>query len=187
MPNSQGQDVPNNMDDHRKKVITNEIEYWKQNRLLPEHYCDFLLNLYSEGGSESPIKKKRLLSAPVFINIILASLLSLTVFLFYFTELSLFLQISIIIFLGISSFLAAVYLIKNSIFDLIPILSTALLLLIMSVQTVEIIFPGNPVILYIVTALNCLLWIGAGKKWTLVSFKLSGIAGLIILVITIFI
>ncbi|MGE5702036.1 MAG: hypothetical protein ACM32O_05870 [Clostridia bacterium] len=37
------------MDDQRKKIIVKEIEQWRKNHLLPEHYCIFLLNLYTEG------------------------------------------------------------------------------------------------------------------------------------------
>lgn len=37
------------MQDQRKKIIVNEIEHWRKNHLLPEHYCIFLLNLYTEG------------------------------------------------------------------------------------------------------------------------------------------
>lgn len=37
------------MEDQRKKIIVNEIEHWRKNHLLPEHYCVFLLNLYTEG------------------------------------------------------------------------------------------------------------------------------------------
>jgi hypothetical protein len=176
------------MDDHRRKIITNEIKYWKQNRLLPEHYCDFLLNLYTEGISEadstrrySPSRTKGILT------FILIGLLSLSVFFFYFTELSLFLQTALIIFLGISTLAVAIYLVKKSFFDLVLLLSSALLLLITSVQAAELIFPNHPVSLYIVTALNCLLWLSAGVKWKMVSFKLSGIIGLIVLLITIFV
>ncbi len=41
------------MDDIKRKVIVKEIEYWRASRLLPDQYCDFLLNLYLEGESES--------------------------------------------------------------------------------------------------------------------------------------
>lgn len=41
------------MDDQRKRTIIAEIENWRRNHLLPEHYCIFLLNLYTEG--ERPI------------------------------------------------------------------------------------------------------------------------------------
>ncbi|MGZ0052900.1 hypothetical protein [Brevibacillus gelatini] len=37
------------MDDQRKRTIIAEIENWRRNHLLPEHYCIFLLNLYTEG------------------------------------------------------------------------------------------------------------------------------------------
>lgn len=176
------------MDDHRRKIITNEIKYWKQNRLLPEHYCDFLLNLYTEGSSEAPSTLgKRQSRMKALVSFILIGLLSLSVFLFYFTELSLFLQTALITFFGISTLSLALYLFKKSFFDLIPLLASALLILIISVQAVEIILPNQPASLYIVTALNCLLWIAAGMKWTMVSFKLSGIIGLVVLVIAIFI
>ena len=38
------------MPNPRKQIILNEILFWKQNKLLPEHYCDFLMTLYSEGN-----------------------------------------------------------------------------------------------------------------------------------------
>ncbi|WP_232695352.1 hypothetical protein [Brevibacillus daliensis] len=37
------------MDEKRKQIIVSEIEQWRKNNLLPEHYCIFLLNLYTEG------------------------------------------------------------------------------------------------------------------------------------------
>ncbi|AMA72370.1 MULTISPECIES: hypothetical protein [Aneurinibacillus] len=37
------------MNEQKKKIITSEIEYWRTNNLLPRQYCDFLLNLYTEG------------------------------------------------------------------------------------------------------------------------------------------
>lgn len=37
------------MDQKRKQVLILEINSWKQNNLLPGHYCDFLLALYTEG------------------------------------------------------------------------------------------------------------------------------------------
>ena len=50
----------------RKQIIINEIIYWKKNRMLPEHYCDFLLALYTKGNglqdqSKNRFKKKYLI------------------------------------------------------------------------------------------------------------------------------
>lgn len=36
------------LSDEKRKMIAREIEHWRSNRLLPEHYCDFLLNLYRD-------------------------------------------------------------------------------------------------------------------------------------------
>ncbi|WP_423407429.1 hypothetical protein AABM38_16780 [Heyndrickxia sp. MSNUG] len=176
------------MDDQRKKIIVNEINYWKQNRMLPEHYCDFLLNLYTEGITEAePASKKIQFELPRILTVFLLGLLSLSVLLFYFTELSLILQMTIIILFGISSLISGIYLISNSYLKLIPLLATALILLIITIQAAEISFPDNTYILYFVTIANCLLWVIAGVKWKMISFKISGIAGIIILFITIFI
>lgn len=40
------------MDQERRKVIVKEIEQWQRSKLLPDQYCDFLLNLYLEEGEE---------------------------------------------------------------------------------------------------------------------------------------
>ncbi len=34
---------------NKEKVILEEIKYWKKNQLLPDHYCDFLIALYTYG------------------------------------------------------------------------------------------------------------------------------------------
>ncbi len=42
------------MSDERKKIIVTEIERWRRSKLLPEHYCDFLMNLYMDEHTERP-------------------------------------------------------------------------------------------------------------------------------------
>ncbi|WP_281888187.1 hypothetical protein [Paenibacillus sp. YYML68] len=42
------------MDDKKKIMMIHEIEHWRRSRLLPEQYCDFLLNLYVTEGLEKP-------------------------------------------------------------------------------------------------------------------------------------
>lgn len=34
------------MNEERRKIIIREIDYWQRNKLLPDQYCDFLMNLY---------------------------------------------------------------------------------------------------------------------------------------------
>jgi hypothetical protein len=40
------------MEQEKRKIIVYEIEQWRRSKLLPEHYCDFLLNLYDVSPAE---------------------------------------------------------------------------------------------------------------------------------------
>jgi hypothetical protein len=44
------------LDADKRKTIVYEIEHWRKNKLLPEHYCVFLLNLYLEDPADRPKK-----------------------------------------------------------------------------------------------------------------------------------
>lgn len=175
------------MDEQRKNIIINEITYWKQNRMLPEHYCNYLLNLYTEGGSPKQEGRKKLQNESGILSLILFGLLSLSLFLFYFTELSLILQMALPIILVIISFLSLLYVHKKSVQGLLPLMAAFLLLLIATIQGAEFLFPGNQRLLYGISIANCSLWLASGIVWRITSLKLSGAAGLLIIGITIFI
>lgn len=52
------------LSDQRIKIIVKEINYWKENKLLPVVYCDFLLALYTRGeDTESMEKSDELVSS----------------------------------------------------------------------------------------------------------------------------
>ncbi|MDF2657800.1 MAG: hypothetical protein K0Q94_591 [Paenibacillus sp.] len=40
------------MEHDKRTIIVREIEHWRRSKLLPEHYCDFLLNLYDASPVE---------------------------------------------------------------------------------------------------------------------------------------
>lgn len=69
--------------DQKKKIIVQEILYWRNNKLLPDHYCQFLLNLYQEGNTihtsevESNKKKSSMKMGliSILISIIVVSLI----------------------------------------------------------------------------------------------------------------
>lgn len=44
----------NAMEKEKRKLIVTEIEQWRRSKLLPEQYCDFLLNLYLDDADERP-------------------------------------------------------------------------------------------------------------------------------------
>ncbi|MCG7345110.1 hypothetical protein MHZ92_13270 [Sporosarcina sp. ACRSL] len=130
------------MNVQRKKIIMAEINYWKQNKLLPEHYCDFLITLYTQGDHEQEIsateailskKKKKVKLRAVFIQ-------------------SLYILIAFAI-LGISLKLWTLF------------------------------FEGQTILLVGMLIVNCLLWLLAGRLLKLLYFTISGVAGLVMIVI----
>src|SRR4051812_44543873 len=119
------------MDENRKQIIIKEIGYWKNNKLLPEHYCDFLMALYTEGtglqeiNNSSKIRKK---------NLLWLLIIPVIVFTLYFTELSLILQMVFFIILILLGIYLISYFTRNGLLFQIPLILSALLLLFVSVE-----------------------------------------------------
>ncbi|KIQ94791.1 hypothetical protein LH47_01161 [Anoxybacillus thermarum] len=82
------------MEQKRKEIIINEIKYWKQTRLLPEQYCDFLLALYTEGnGDDVETRTKQVPAWAIRATAAMIGIcLSFVLLVIYFTELSFVLQ-----------------------------------------------------------------------------------------------
>ncbi len=175
------------MQHKRKSIIINEINYWKKNRLLPEQYCDYLLAFYTEGNQPKEDRKdvngKFLKSA----NLLFLLLIPMSVFLLYFTELSIILQTAfaiLFIFLGAALFF---YFSRKEIILHIPIITSALILLFYSVDLTAAFFPNQSLPLYINLICNCLIWILIGWKWRLVYLSISGGLGIVTVLVSIFI
>ena len=169
------------MDENRKQIIIKEIGYWKNNKLLPEQYCDFLLALYTEGtglnekSNNSKNRKKMflwLLTIPIIVFIV------------YFTELSLILQmVFAIVFILIGIYLTF-YLKRNGLLFHIPLIISALLLLFVSVELTLTNFPKSTIILYSILMVNCLMWLVGGWKFKQIYFTISGVLGLLLITIS---
>jgi hypothetical protein len=175
------------MSDNRKEIIVKEIRYWKETKLLPEQYCNFLLALYTEGeqingtkvGKRS-IKRKYLLAYTPLL------LVPFGIFI-YFTELSFFLQMTLYALLLLFGFGASFYFFRKATDFIVPMISTALIALLCSVDLATYLFPNNHVSLYVIITLNCLVWFIIGKKAKLLYFCISSILGLLLLIGSIFI
>lgn len=50
------------MDEGKRRIIVAEIKQWRQSKLLPEQYCDFLMNLYRSEQEENRVEDKKLKS-----------------------------------------------------------------------------------------------------------------------------
>ncbi|MFC0473487.1 hypothetical protein ACFFHM_23995 [Halalkalibacter kiskunsagensis] len=172
------------MDEKRKNIIIKKIKNWKQSKLLPDHYCDFLLTLYTEGEQFTKEKERNqfnLLIGQSFISFIMVqSLFVLAVLVIYFTDFSLIMQIAIVIPFSLALLLIATKTI-NSIFSSIYYMNTALLLFLLTNKMVSVVTNGNVTLIMAFTMLHCIVWILAGWKWSNRIFTVAGAIGLFLL------
>lgn len=174
------------MDHDRKKMIIQEILYWKENRMLPEQYCDYLLALYTEGNQPTQSSKTKR-NHQTAISLLPLVLIPISVFFLYFTELSIDLQIGLSIIFMITGIIFVYYFSKKGMFYQVPLAVTAMILLLSTVELTTAIFPESAGILYAVLVVNCLLWLLAGWRLKLIYFSISGTLGLGLLIFSIFI
>ncbi|SFA95817.1 hypothetical protein SAMN04488577_1747 [Bacillus sp. cl95] len=177
------------MNENRRKIIVKEIEYWKQSHMLPEQYCNYLLALYTEGEGETQTdqKKHSILTRNAISYLIHLLILSISLFVIYFTELSFILQMGILTSLLVVSISLFFYYIRIRNKNHFAIISTLLLLLVTTVEAGSAVQAHKALVLYAITLVNCLLWMGLGKNLKLIYLSVSGVAGLILLVISIFV
>ncbi|WP_443130793.1 hypothetical protein [Gracilibacillus sp. D59] len=85
------------MDEERKHIIINEINYWKTHHLLPNQYCDFLLALYTEGEGtkENKISESRQTPYYLLLYFLDTLLILFPILIFQFTDNKLFYIIGI--------------------------------------------------------------------------------------------
>ncbi|MGE7601193.1 hypothetical protein ACQKL5_01695 [Peribacillus sp. NPDC097675] len=170
------------MDETRKKIIIQEINSWKESRMLPEQYCNYLLALYSQGEAQ-PVQsmKNKKEKKGLFTGLAMGALFFIVVFLNYFTEISIIMQMAVTTF----SIIAFLFLIRRFIYKNIllqfSLIGLSLLLLMETVQVSELFAPGKRSILYLCLFFNCGLWIWIGKKHKLLYFSIAGFLGLVVI------
>lgn len=171
----------------KRKIIINEISYWKQSRLLPEAYCNFLLTLYSEGNQElvpgKTQKLTRLLS--VFSYIYIALVLPLAFLVIYFTEKNFVLQIPIFIFLIIVAIGISVFMKNDRYLHHFSAIIGALLFLLLSVKVTELFF-SEPFFIFVTVVIHCFFWLFVGLKTSRKYFSAAGVIGFLITIIAFF-
>ena len=179
------------MSNQRKQIILNEITFWKQNKLLPEHYCDFLMTLYTEGNHED---EKQIGNAKQSVKgqekrkgkwmLIVFPFLAVILFTLLFTLDSVLLTVIPAAILAIGTFIAAFYFAKKSgILTSILYISGALVLFGLSVKLCLTFLPNNNVALYGVLIGNSLFWFLSGITLKLIYFTISGALGIIAIII----
>jgi hypothetical protein len=174
------------MDDNRKQIIVKEILYWKDSKMLPEQYCNYLLALYTEGNQPQDTKEKPKTKIPLH-NYFLLLLIPVFVFLLYFTELSFDLQMTLLFISLVAILFLTFYFFKKGFQFQIPLVILALLFLLLTVEIIVHFFPGDNVVLFSTLIINCLLWLITGKVLKILYFLLAGGLGIILLIIFMFI
>lgn len=165
------------MDQMRKEVIIQEINFWKNHKMLPETYCDFLLTLYSGGAGQPDIENVKPKSQnKVFICVFLGILIGCNLVLNYFTHFSFAMQMTAAVISVIMLTAFCIYT-DNRTFLQIGLLMGALLFVLSTVQAAEYFDLGN-VSLFTMLLANCVLWIVVGKKFCLSYFWIAGFLGL---------
>ena len=178
------------MSNQRKQIIVNEIAFWKQNKMLPDHYCDFLTSLYTGGMAEHPeqtvhakqsiLSKERKASTRKFLAFPLLAIGLLVVLQFVPID---WLSIAVG---GIGGLILTLFGIRFAMKKHLaaPLLhvSGALLVLWMSVKIATTYYVGSNISIYVVLSINCLFWIGLGVWQKLIYFTLAGILGVAVIV-----
>ncbi len=163
------------MNETRKKIIIKEIQYWKQSRLLPERYCNYLLALYTGGKQVEPTASPK--HSFRLIHLILTLIIISALIVNYFTEIMLLMQISIFILLIGLLIGLCVYEFKKGCSVLLPLSLAMFILLLMSIKLYESLVPGKLLYLYGGLFFNCALWMMLGYKLKLIYFTIAGFFG----------
>lgn len=177
------------MNQQRKRIIISEIKYWKHNRLLPAHYCDFLITLYAKGEEDSKqevkvsesilVKEKKKLNRAILVLMLVAIAVSGGMFIFTHYPVVTFTLASILAVLFLLSTLS-----KKTDQSLAPFIYiiVSFMLLIMSLKLWYVFFEGHTMLLLGLLMLNCSLWLFAGRLLKLLYFTISGTAGLLLII-----
>ncbi|MFJ7933633.1 hypothetical protein [Sporosarcina sp. NPDC096371] len=177
------------MNQQRKRIIISEIKYWKQNKLLPAHYCDFLITLYEQGEEESQrgvnvfdsilVEEKKKLNRTVLWLALVVIVSSGGMF--AFTQYP-------VVTLTLAAVITVVFLLstlhKKANQALVPFLYIAVsfMLLTMSLKIWMVFFEGHTMFLLGLLMLNCSLWLFTGRLLRLLYFTISGVSGLLLII-----
>ncbi|MGJ9456990.1 hypothetical protein [Oceanobacillus sp. CF4.6] len=152
------------MADERTAIIVKEIKYWKEHRLLPERYCDYLLALYTNGqelSDKADDDDIRSQWTPYIIIhfILLLSMIPVSFLVVYFTEFLPILQISILTLFCIYAIGLYVYFHGNGNEYVQFPLFVALLLVLLLTLSVSNFLASNSIINLVIILVNFTLWL----------------------------
>lgn len=178
------------MANQRKQIILNEITFWKKNKLLPDHYCDFLTTLYTE-GEELPTSKTKAKNSikgkeerKVQLWAVIMPIVSVALLVAIFLVKSILLISIPAILFATTCFITSLLMIKkNKLLAPIFQLSAALVFFGITLKLCLTYFDGSNIALYSTLIGNCILWIISGIGMRLIYFTIAGILGILTILI----
>ena len=182
------------VEDKRITTIINEIEYWKEYKILPNQYCDFLLALYTNGEDiDANIDSKHLeryghtgrkTSVPMIFQIILLFLLLPFSFLVvYFTEFHIYLQLGILTLFLSYALWSFLYLKQRKIiYYHLGLMISLFLLLLLSISISNLLF-NQAFVLNGSIVINFILWLFLSRIYKLRYLLITSILGLIYVIL----
>ncbi|PKR79016.1 hypothetical protein CEY16_04505 [Halalkalibacillus sediminis] len=174
------------MENEKNQIIIKEINHWKESKLLPPEYCDFLLALYTYGDQpedNNQVGKSRWGRILFILDmILLLLLLPITFFVVLSMEANLIVEASIFI---ASLLLVAVHLYfyrkNNTVYVHLPIILFFLIFLIANISIVQQLFDQGW-LLNLTIVFHCVIWVIVGYISKLYYLIASGIIGSLMII-----
>ena len=174
--------------EEKKETILNEIAFWKTNKLLPAHYCDFLTTLYTGGDDDSDQQEEAVIRQPLSKAWLLysaAALLAMIIIAMMYIFSAQYVAIPIA--MSVLAIAVIIYMAfqetTTKVLQTLAFAVVALLLFALSVRIASMFAPGNIWVMYSVLVANCVMWLLLGTKMTLTYFTFSGYLGLAIIIL----
>ncbi|MCM3738715.1 hypothetical protein M3210_00380 [Oceanobacillus luteolus] len=178
------------MEEERRFTIIQEIEYWKQHRLLPEHYCNYLLALYTNGEEMTDVitqdykgYNKYLTLIERFQIVILYLLLPFSFVVIYFTEFHIYLQLVILaLLLSYSLWCTFSFNDKRRLYFHSALIISLFLFLLTTILVGDLL-SGSAFVVTGIVLMNFLLWLILGYLAKFKYMLISGIIGIIFVLV----
>lgn len=173
------------MKDDKKTVLLHEIHFWKENKILPEHYCNYLIALYTQGDeTQRPDHKnketKKSFGWEAFFTFMSLAFIIAAALITYITAISFGMQTLIMSIFVIGLIVNWFYFNKKGLNTMLLYITAAFILLFYTVQVNKAFYENAANSLFWLLLVNCGLWLVIGIVRKKLFFTISGAVGLIL-------
>ncbi|MCJ7841857.1 hypothetical protein MUB24_13295 [Lederbergia sp. NSJ-179] len=175
------------MKDEKKNILLNEFYFWKEHKMLPEHYCDYLIALYTEGDEKKQQKKKyrnkKKFQFELLFYLLLLIMIAVMAVITYITAISFGMQTLFLSTFVVLLFIIWFYFRQNKINAMSVYMTAAFLFLLYTVQINDAFFDHASISLYWLLLINCFIWVVAGMIGKQLFFSITGLLAIVLLIV----